>query len=51
MIAQSLLVTPLTPGCHRVTGVAVHYRVGDTTFTRSMDGAISVATGHRGCYS
>lgn len=49
MLVAALVVTPLTPGCHRISGVAIRYRVGSTTFTRSMDGAVSVATGNRDC--
>ena len=49
VLTAALVVTPLTRGCHRITGVSIHYRVGDTTFTRSMDGAISVATGNDFC--
>jgi hypothetical protein len=48
-VTVALVATPLTPGCHRVTGVAIRYRVGDTTFTKRMNGAISVATGRQGC--
>ena len=49
VLSAALVVTPLTPSCHRVTGVAIHYRVGDSMFTRSMDGSISVSTGDRYC--
>jgi hypothetical protein len=48
-LTAAIVATPITPGCHRITGIAIHYRVGSTTFTRAMDGAISVATGNRDC--
>jgi hypothetical protein len=51
MLVAALVVTPLSPGCHRISGVAIRYNVGSTTFTRSMDGAISVATGSGYCFA
>ena len=50
VLTAALVVTPTQPGCHRITGVAIHYRVGDTSFTKHMDGAISVSTGTHACY-
>ncbi|HEY3766658.1 MAG TPA: hypothetical protein VGL44_15960 [Gaiellales bacterium] len=45
----ALVATPIAHGCFPITGVGIRYRVGDTTFTKRMDGNISVATGHRFC--
>jgi hypothetical protein len=45
----ALIATPTRHGCVHITGVGIRYRVGDTTFTKRMDGAVSVATGHRSC--
>jgi hypothetical protein len=48
-LTVALVATPLGRGCTPITGVGIRYRVGDTTFTKRMAGAVSVATGHRLC--
>jgi hypothetical protein len=48
-LTVALVATPLRRGCIPITGVGIRYRVGDTTFTKRMDGDVSVATGHRLC--
>jgi hypothetical protein len=49
MLTIALVATPLQPGCYRITGVAIRYRVGDTTFTKSMAGADSISTTRHDC--
>ena len=45
----ALVAAPLSRGCFPITGVGIRYRVGDTSFTKRMDGYVSIATGHRFC--
>lgn len=47
----ALIATPLRSGCFDITGVALHYRVGGTTFTKTMSGDVVVSTTKRLCGS
>jgi hypothetical protein len=49
MIVLALVATPERQGCFTITGVSVIYRVGDSTFTKPMDGWVHIATPAAAC--
>jgi hypothetical protein len=49
MLSFAVVARLVSPGCHPITGVALDYRVGDTTFHRATDGPASVSTNGRTC--
>jgi hypothetical protein len=48
-LTVALVEEPLSPGCYSISGVSIRYRVGDSTFTKRMDGRDLVSTSRHGC--
>jgi hypothetical protein len=46
----ALVATPTRRGCHLISGVQIHYEIGNSRFTSAMITPVAVSTSNLDCY-